>query len=291
MDPVNRNLDLDPLRTFIAAIETGSFTAAAGVVNRSQAAVSMQIKRLEDTVGNALFMRQHRKLQLTPAGEALLSYARQLVALNDEAVHALIQPAITGQVVIGAPDNYISTLLPPVLRRFSGIYPRVSIEVVCAHSAALRPMLDDKRIDLAFMSRGPGINGDFIRMEPLVWVALEEARVWLERPLPVALYDTSSPARSRALDALTRARIKYRNAYSSSSLMGVLAVVEAGLAVAALAQCSAAPHLRRLDSRDGLPKLAPVEVVLARSTQSRRPACDALADLILRTLGTSPDVG
>lgn len=274
------DFDADLLKTFIAAAELGSFTKAAQVVCRSQAAVSMQIKRLEHAIGTPLFVRDTRNLSLTHAGETLLEYARRIRSLQDEAWAAVARPEITGHVVLGAPDDYISSLLPPVLRRFSAMYPAVDISVICAQSTALAPMLEDNRIDLAFVTRDRSLrlNGDFIRREPVWWVGKpDEPRVWQARPLPVALYESGCMARANTVAALDRAALPYRAAYSSASMLGLLAVVDAGLAIAALARCSVPERLSVLGARHGLPEIEPLDIVVARGAKSNRPTCDYLA--------------
>lgn len=282
------DLDPDVLKTFVVVAELGSFTKAAQVVFRSQAAVSMQIKRLENTMGKPLFIRDTRNLSLTRAGETLLEYARRIRSLQDEAWAAVARPDISGHVILGGPDDYIASLLPPVLRRFSAIYPAVDITVICAQSTALAPMLEDNRIDLAFVTRDRSLrlNGDFIRREPMRWVGKpDEPRLWQTRPLPVALYEPGCTARGNTVAALDRAALPYRAAYSSASMLGLIAVVDAGLAVAALAHCSIPDRLSMLGDRYGLPEIEPLDIVVARSAQSNRPTCDYLAAQMQRDLG------
>lgn len=281
------DLDPDVLKTFVAVAELGSFTKAAQVVFRSQAAVSMQIKRLESTMGKPLFVRDTRNLLLTRAGETLLEYARRIRALQDEAWAAVARPEISGHVTLGGPDDYIASLLPPVLRRFSSMYPAVEIKVICAQSTALAPMLENNLIDLAFVTRDRSLrlNGDFIRREPMLWVGNpDEPRVWQTPPLPVALYEPGCTARANAVAALDRAGLPYRAAYSSASMLGLIAVLDAGLAVAALARCSIPNRLSVLDGRYELPQVEPLDIVVARSAKSNRATCDFLAAQMLQDL-------
>jgi DNA-binding transcriptional LysR family regulator len=277
MDP---RLDLDLLRTFVAAVDTLSFAKAALAVHRSPAAVSMQIRKLEETLGHRLFERDTRNIRPTADAEILLGYARRLIRLHDEAVEAVRRPDIAGRVVVAAPDDYALSLLPGPLRRFGLLFPKVEVEVVCQQTTLLLPALDDGSIDLAFVSRTRGVIGDLIRVEPMVWVASPDAELTNRSPLPVALYEPHSPARVRAVQALERGGIVYRAAHSSPSLLGLLTMVEAGLAVAALARCSVPPGVAILDQRHGMPPIKNLEVVLVRSAASHRPACDALADII-----------
>ncbi len=277
MDP---RLDLDLLRTFVAAIDTLSFAKAAQAVHRSPAAVSMQIRKLEETLGHRLFERDTRNIRPTADAEILLGYARRLIRLHDEAVEAVRRPDIAGQVVVAAPDDYALSLLPGPLRRFGMLFPKVDVEVVCQQTTLLLPALDDGSIDLAFVSRTRGVTGDLIRVEPMVWVASPDADLAGRSPLPVALYEPHSLARVRAVQALERGGIPYRAAYSSPSLLGLLAMVEVGVAVAALARCWVPRGVAILDQRHGMPPIENLEVVLVRSAASHRPACDALAQII-----------
>lgn len=278
MDP---RLDLDLLRTFVAAADTLSFAQAARVVHRSPAAVSMQIRKLEEALDRRLFERDTRNIRPTADAEILLGYARRLIRLHDEAVEAVRRPDIAGRVVVAAPDDYALSLLPGPLRRFGGLFPKVEVAVVCAQTTVMLPMLEDGSVDLAFVSRTRGVTGDLVRIEPMVWVARTADSDLIGRsPLPVALYEPHSPARVRPVAALERAGIAYRATHSSPSLLGLLAMVEAGLAVAALARCSVPPGVAILDQRHGLPPMENLEVLLTRSAGSHRPECDALADII-----------
>jgi DNA-binding transcriptional LysR family regulator len=269
----------------VAVADTGSFVRAAELVHRSQSAVSMQIKALEASLGKPLFIRDTRNLALTPDGQTLLGYARRMLALRDEAWAALVHPEVSGRVSIGVPDDYASSLLPPVLRKFSATYPRVEIQVIGLPSNALLPMLKDNSIDLACITRTKGVVGEFVRFEPLVWAGSPLSRqVWKERPLPLAVFAHGSVARANAISALQRASIKYRMSYESPSLLGLISMVDAGLAIAPLALCSVPERLVQLGQREGLPKLADLEMVLARSARSARPPCNFLAEQILLEL-------
>jgi DNA-binding transcriptional LysR family regulator len=286
---VNPEFDIDLLRSFVAVVDAGSFTKAAAHVHRSQAAVSMQIKRLEAMLGTTLFARNTRSLALTRPGNTLLEYARRSLALQEEAWSAIVRPEVTGRVVLGAPDDYVSSLLSPVLRRFATLYPRVEIEIVCAQSTALAPMLADNKIDLAFVTRDHKLRGEFVRSEPMVWVgASVDTPVLAVSPLPVGLYEPGCLARQHTLVALDAARIRYRAAFSSASLMGLVATVDAGLSVIALTRCSVPSRLAILGDAQGLPKIAPLDIVVARSAKSDRPTCDYLAQQMVQDLSLRP---
>lgn len=278
-------LDLDVLAMIVAVADTGNISRAAEVVHRSQSAVSMQIKTLELALGKPLFVRKPRSVTPTQDGEVLLTYARRMLALREEAWAAVVRPDVTGRVVIGVPDDYASSLLPPILKKFSATYPKVEIQVVGLPSVALAPMVKDGAVDLVCATRVKGLSGEFIRFEPTVWAALPGAQdIWKERPLPIAVFLPGSVARENAIRSLERAKIGYRTSYESPSLMGLLSMVEAGLAIAPLARCAVPAHLSLLGQAQGLPEIAPLEMILARSSKSKRPPCDFLAEKIMAEL-------
>jgi DNA-binding transcriptional LysR family regulator len=280
-----KTLDLDVLTMIVAVADTGNISRAAEVVHRSQSAVSMQIKTLESALGKPLFVRRPRGVTPTQDGEVLLTFARRMLALRDEAWAAVVRPDVTGRVVIGVPDDYASSLLPSILKKFSATYPKVEIQVVGLPSVALAPMVKDGSVDLVCATRVKGLSGEFIRLEPMVWAAAPSAQdIWRERPLPIAVFLPGSVARENAIRSLERAKITYRTSYESPSLLGLLSMVEAGLAVAPLARCAVPPHLTLLGHAQGLPEIAALEVILARSAKSKRPPCDFLAEKIMSEL-------
>ncbi|CAJ0691852.1 HTH-type transcriptional regulator HdfR [Ralstonia wenshanensis] len=146
-------LDVDVLTMIVAVADTGTISRAADLVHRSQSAVSMQIKTLELALGKALFVRKPRSVVPTQDGEVLLVYARRIIALRDEAWAAVVRPDVTGRVVIGVPDDYASSLFPPILKKFSATYPKVEIQVIGLPSVALAPMLRDGAVDLVCATR------------------------------------------------------------------------------------------------------------------------------------------
>jgi DNA-binding transcriptional LysR family regulator len=276
-----RKLDLDVLEMLVSVADTGSFVRGAESVHRSPSAVSMQIKALEDALGKPLFVRSTRNVAITTEGKTLLDYGRQMLAMREEAWASVVRPEMKGRVTIGVPDDYASSLLPQVLGKFAIAHPRVEIRVIGLPSSALAPLLKDNTLDLACMTKTKGIMGEFIRFEPMVWAGSPARKVWKERPLPIAVFEHGSTARAHAVSALQQENIKYRMSYESPSLLGLISMVEAGLAIAPLARCSVPGHLVQLSQNEGLPPLNELEVILARSARSGRPPCDFLAEQIL----------
>jgi DNA-binding transcriptional LysR family regulator len=277
-------LDLNLLKTFVAVVESGSLSNAAPRVGRSQSAVSMQMQRLEETVGNQLLVRGPRTVTPNAAGEDFLIYARRLLKLSDEAWASVTRPKETGSVRLGVPDDYAAFLLPPVLSRFAEEHPLVTVDLVCEQSTALVKTLAEGRLDLAIVTRLPDQQLDVIRLERFVWVASPNHVAWQADPLPVALFEPGCAARMNVLKALGDADRSYRCTYSSASLLGLVAVVQAGLAVAGLAQRSVPPSLRIIGANEGLPALSDLEIGILRNPLSTTPAVERLNDFLRRDL-------
>ncbi|WP_395027769.1 LysR family transcriptional regulator [Comamonas odontotermitis] len=280
-----RDMQLDWLKCFVAVVDTGALSSAATEVFRSQSAVSMQIKKLEDAMGHRLLDRSSRRLQLTPEGQTLLGYARRMLDLQAEAQQALHNQPLTGRVRLGVPDDYAQKYLTPVLRRFALRHSSVEIELNCEQSTALIPRVAQGDLDVALVSRDHARRGILLFHEPMVWVGSPQFELWRRDPLPIAVYEEASLARRGAMHALAQQGRRYKVVYNSSSLAGQIAAVESGLAVAALTQCSAPAHLQQLGIEHGLGPLAPMEVAAYRSRASRgNAAVDGLQQLLVQTL-------
>lgn len=280
------DLQLDWLRAFVAVVDSGSLTAAAPLVHRSQSAVSMQLLKLEEAVGRPVLSRGPRHLELTDTGHELLPHARRLLADHAEALRAISGRALSGRVRLGVPDDYAARYLTPVLKTFAARHAGVEIELDCEQSTVLVPRVQRDELDLALVSRPRPNLGTLLFHEPLVWVGAPAFEAWRREPLPVAMYEAGSLARRDAAQALAALGRPYRVVYNSSSLAGQLAAVESGLAVAVLTRCSVPPGLEVLGERHGLPPLGSMEVAVLRSKASRRnPAVDALHALAVQTLG------
>ena len=145
-------IDVDQLRTFIAIAETGSFTKAAEVVNKTQSAVSMQMKRLEERLERPIFARDGRASKLTEDGQRLLDYARRIVKLNVETLAAFSDAELSGRVRLGVPDDYADRYLPEIMARFSRVYPGVELTVICEPSVDLLERIDANEIDIAIVT-------------------------------------------------------------------------------------------------------------------------------------------
>lgn len=279
------SLDLEQLRTFVAIAETGSFTRAAEVVFKTQSAVSMQMRRLEERIGKPIFMRDGRASRLTEDGERLLGYARRMIRLSDETMAAFDEAELSGSIRLGTPDDYAERFLPEVLARFSRSNPRVEVSVICEQSIDLINRARGGELDLAIVTnRGEGAV-EIVRREPLLWVTASQHVPEEEDVLPLALFKAPCQWRAAAIDALTEAGTPFRILYQSANSSALTAAVSAGLAVTALAESALRPGMRVLGESDGFPPLPMCEIGIVRSWH-RPPSAlvDALADHIVSSL-------
>tara|TARA_B100001109_G_scaffold193573_1_gene160193 strand:+ start:93501 stop:94352 length:852 start_codon:yes stop_codon:yes gene_type:complete len=267
------------LKTFLAVVDTGGFTRAGQVVHRTQSAISMQMRRLEESVGTPLFERRGRSFVLSADGERLLPYARRMLKLHEDAVAAMIQPQMAGPLTIGTPDIYARAYLPGMLAWFANNYPRVQITVRCEPSVQLAQAHRRGETDLTLLSGEQYQSlGEIVRQEQLVWVASRYHLVHEESPLPLAMFQADCIYRKYAFHSLDAAGADYRIAYQSESTAGILAAVSSGLAVTVLAENVVTEEFRILGSREGLPFLPSAPMVMA--TSGRSPVVDSLADFI-----------
>ena len=276
-------LDLDQLRTFVAIAESGSFTRAAEAVHKTQSAVSMQMRRLEERVGKPIFARDGRASKLTAEGERLLTYARRLVKLNDETLAAFDDDELSGNVRLGTPDDYADRFLPEILARFARSNPRVEVTVICEPTQMLVDCLHANELDIAIIThvpaKGRGVE-EIVRREPLLWVTSARHCVHDQDPVPLALGRADCCWRGTALAALDRIGREHRLLYSSWNSTAVLA----GLAVSVLPESALRPGMRVLSEAEGFPRLPPVEIAIMRSWHQSSPLIDALAEHIVSSL-------
>src|ERR1700710_2837155 len=218
------SLDPDLLKAFVAVADQRSFTRAAVMLNRTQSAVSMQIKRLEDRLGVALFSRTTVNVDLSAAGESLLGYARRILILNDEAVGHLRDHKVEGVVRLGVMDDYGSIVVPPLLARFFSGYPLIHVEMETGLTATMANRLGEAYdLVIAMHPEGRG-DGEFLRREQAVWATSASHAVEAQEPLPVALYPQGCLFRKWAIEALDAAKRPWRLAFVSHSLAAVEAV-------------------------------------------------------------------
>ncbi len=281
----SQDLQIDWLRAFLAVVETGSMTAAAKQVSRSQSAVSMQIKKLEDSIGRPVLNRGSGAISLTTTGYDLLGHARKLMEIHSGTLAALHGSGIEGRVSLGVPDDYVAAYLAPVLRTFANRHSEVELTLACEPSTSLVAKLERGEIDLALATRDVPGRGEYLFHEDLIWVGTELHELWARNPLPIAVHGLDSQLRSTILSALAKQEREYRVVYNSPNVMGQLALALSGLAVAVVTRCCLQPGLKVLDHRHGLPALPTLDVVLMRSGQSRQSkAVDVMHEHVIQAL-------
>lgn len=254
---MRRDLDLTILRAFLGVVETGSVTGAARLLNRTQAAVSLQIKRLEETLGQELFERGHKRLSLAPAGEQLIGLAQRLVAMNDEVIDTMTTPSFEGEVRLGLPVDLIVTYAAPILRRFNTKWPGVRVTLAAANSHDLTEALEHSQLDLALTTdlEPGGRHVETLASDDLVWVGAPNGQAHRRLPLPVAIGGRSCRFRPVLLDALRRAGIEWRVVLEVANQDAVNATVAAGISVSVLLRETVPTALEALPEDIGLPKL------------------------------------
>ena len=263
---MNSLLDIDQLRTFLAIVETGSFTRAAEIVHKTQSAVSMQMKRLEERLERPIFARDGRASKLTEDGERLLDYARRIVKLNVEALSAFSDFALTGRVRLGVPDDYADRYLPEIMARFSRAYPGVELSVICEPSLELVERIAANELDLAIITDcGSTRPVESFRRERLLWVTSNRHTTHREEPLPLALGRPACKWRQAAIEGLELTGRPYRVLYSSGNAGAVAAAVLAGLAVSVFPESGLRPGMRVLGASEGFPELPSCRVGLLRN--------------------------
>lgn len=285
------NFDMDALRSFAAGIEAGSFARAADRLGRSTSAISAQLKKLEEQAGGALVRRSGRGVALTDSGEALLSYARRLLNLNDEAVSAVRGVELEGWIRLGLQEDFGETVLPQVLGRFARAHPKVRIEGRIARNSELKDKIATGQIDLALAWDDGGGFGvaEQIANLPLCWLGAGDGEPQLHKergePLPLAVLEAPCLLRSIACKRLDQQGLAWRVAFVSPSLGGLWAATGAGLGIALRTPVGRPPSVRILDPQSqGLPDLPSLGLALYSADKNIGPTAAHLAAIIKQAL-------
>jgi len=279
-------LDVDQLRTFVAIAELGSFTRAADAVHKTQSAVSMQMRRLEERVGRPIFFRDGRHSRLTEDGSRLLEYARRMIRLNDETMQAFSCDVLDGQIRMGIPDDYTDRLLPRVLASFARIHPRVEIAVACHDSGVVGEKIRSGELDIGIVTSDDCSDlGQVIRQERIHWVASADHAPEEIDPLPLAVAPAPCNWRAAVFAAIEGMNRDCRVAYTSSSASALSGAVLAGLAVTILPESALRSGMRTLGKREGFPELPRCHISLIRSDRATGAIHDALACHVVASLG------
>jgi DNA-binding transcriptional LysR family regulator len=279
-------LDTDQLRSFLAIVDSGSFTRAAERVHRTQSAVSMHVRRLEEQLGCALFVKQGRGARLTEEGERLVDFARRMIQVEASAIAALSRKGLRGSARLGIPDDYAEAFLAEFLTRFNHRHPLVEISVVCENSQELAAQVAAGALELALITDHDGLRGfEVLREEPLVWVAAERFRFKEGEPLPLALGSATCLWRRATDDALSASPVATRGLFFSKNYSAIGALVRAGLAATTLPLSMVGEGLRVLGAESGLPDLGLTRMGLIQAPGRPSEEIKALAESIRMTVG------
>lgn len=276
------NIPTDLLRTFVKTVDLGSFTRAGDAVGRTQSAVSLQVQRLEEMLDAPLFVRGTHRVKLTDEGMTLIDYARRMLALNDEAVGSLHRPKVTGSVRLGAPHEYTASLLPVILGKFAQSHPNVTLEVTCDLSKNLLARQEKGEFDLVIaLHDNPNHGGGTkVLTESLIWITSPDHTRHAQRPLSLVVAPPPCIYRNHVLLTLSRLKLPWRIAYTSSSYSGIIAAVRAGLGVTLLANSTIPVGVKSLGERDGFPVMGSLDVRLHTMQENSTEAMHCLADYI-----------
>ena len=279
-------LDSELLRTFLAIAETGSFTRGAERIFRSQSAASLQIKRLEEILGQPVFERHARGVALSDAGEKLRPVARRVVEMLDLTLGDLKSDSIEGSLRVGIPEEYGGSVLPGLIAEFARDHPRVELSVRCGFSAGFPEALENDELDLAVHSvETASPSARILARERTVWAASRHHAPEDRDPLPVALYDRDCWWRDRALEALQAAGKRFRVVYTSESETGVTAAIVAGAAVGLIGENALREDLRVLAGAEGFPDMPDSLLVLDQRKGSRSKAVEAFGIALVGAFG------
>lgn len=275
-----RNLDLTSLRAFVTVVDAGGVTKASGFLNLTQSAVSMQLKRLEESLNVSLFDRTTRKLNLTGAGEQMLGYARRMLELNDEVLGRLTATEYEGEILVGVPADIVYPAIPEVLKRFNTAYPRMKVQLLSMGTLNLKAAFARGEADIILtteedLDRG----GETLLERPMVWIGADDGQMWKQRPLRLA-FERDCIFRGPALTALDASGIAWEMAVESDSMRTVEVSVSADLAVHAVIEGTESPYTQVVQHNGTLPTLPRIQINMYRSELSRAEPVDALVDLI-----------
>lgn len=271
-------LDTELLRTFVAVAETGNVTRAAQRIHRTQSAVSMQLRKLEETVGSVLFLRGSRGVSLTEKGHQLLVNARRIVALLDETAASLAVPPLSGKVRLGIPEEYGLGMLSRALGTFAQVHPDIEIMAHYGCSTANVAAVAADELDLALVFEWQDFSdGEVLMTDPTVWVTSDAHGVHRRDPVPIALYQNSGWCMDFAIRSLERRSIPYRVAYRSDTNGGLKMAVASGLAIAPISRSNIPAGCRELSIDDGFDEIDASKVVMHRNPRAAAGPVEAMA--------------
>ena len=280
-----RNLDVTALRSFVTVLETGGVTRAAQQLHLTQSAVSMQLKRLEESLGQPLLDRAGRGVAPTAQGEQLLAYGRRILALNDEVWDRMTDKAFEGEIRFGVPHDIVYPHIPGILRRIDREFPRVKVQLISSFTVRLREMLDQGDADLIITTEDETpASAECVATQALVWVGAQGGTAWRQRPLRLA-FERKCLFRPWAVAALDHANIPWEMAVDTGSIRTVEATTAADLAVHAMLEEGVSGPMEIISHGGALPPLPSTRINLYRAAAARGEPIDLLADLVRQSYG------
>ncbi|MEL6582846.1 MAG: LysR family transcriptional regulator [Pseudomonadota bacterium] len=275
-----RNLDMTALRSFVTVAECGGVTRAAGQLHLTQSAVSMQIKRLEESLNQPLFDRTGRGVTLTAHGEQLLGYGRRILALNDEVWGRMTDQAFEGEIAFGVPHDIVYPHVPLVLQRFAAEFPRVKVQLISSNTRSLHAQMARGEVDLILTTEGPPTKGgETLVTKPLVWVGAPGGAAWRQRPLRLA-FENACIFRASVQNALNLADISWEMAVESQQTRTIEASVSADLAVHAAVEGSLPEYMEVIRHSGALPRLPEVHINMYVAHGANAALADQLATFV-----------
>lgn len=275
-----RNLDLGALRSFVAIVETGGVTRASTHLNLTQSAVSMQLKRLEEALGQGLLERSRKGMTPTAAGEQLLSYARRMLDLNDEVWGRMTHNAFEGELTLGAPCDVIYPHVPEILRRFARDYPRVRVILNSSNTHQLKQEFAAGGVDVTLTTEWrPDPRAEVLQVSPLVWVGAPDGAAWRQRPLPLA-FEVGCIFRPWVQRALDDAGIGWTLAVESMSTRTIEATVSADFAIHAAIEFNVPPQFEVIEHGGALPPLPATQVAMYVTDGPKAALAARLAEIV-----------
>ncbi|MEO1492546.1 MAG: LysR family transcriptional regulator [Pseudomonadota bacterium] len=277
-----RNLDLTALRSFVTVVEAGGVTRAAHQLHLTQSAVSMQLKRLEEALGQPLLDRAGRGVSPTSQGEQLLAYGRRMLALNDEVWSRMTDQAYEGEIRLGVPADIVYPHIPSILRRIDREFPRMRVKLISSYTLKLRELLDTGDADLILTTEdGTPPGAECLATQRLLWAGVTDGTAWRNRPLRLA-FERKCLFRPWALEALDRANIPWEMAVDTSSTRTVEATIAADLAINALLESAIDTPMEVIAHGGQLPELPSSRINMYRSPSATGEPIDAMSDMLRR---------
>ncbi len=285
-----RPVNADSLRAFLAIAECQSLTGAAAQLNKTQSAMSVQLRKLESDLGTQLFQRSTQGMQLTSQGHRLLPLAHNAVHALTQ-IRATFEKPLTGHLRLGIPDDFDDTVLEAVLTAFAREHPGVEVYTTSGCTARFPSLIEHRRLDVAVCSGPSDTPGDGLSREAIVWAAAEHHQPEHGRPINLAQLERECWWRDIATRALNEAGSPYRIVFNSNSFTSLKAAIRADLAIGILPKSNLGPGLRALEPSERLPALPFAHRTLMVSSGADQAIAGAMTRLLRRSLKIAPIQG